>query len=565
VLRNLIILIAWLCLPLSATAGTVNDEIRRGVTQLRSGDDLTVNGDSLSSLIVLPALYERLGFAPLWTQTAAIDQLIDAIDNIDTDGLDSRDYHQAALHTLRQQLENNVQPNSALSAGYDLLLTDSLIRLGYHLLAGKVDPEKLDTNWNMNRSIGDLDTILAMAGAVQNARIPQLLERLRPQHPVYAHLKKALARYRAIQLHGGWGKIANGSTLKPGMSDPRVPTVRRRLAVSGEFEGSATTSQQFDGVLENAVKVFQVHHGLAPDGAVGPATLAAMNVPVTARIDAIRVNLERARWVLHKLPEKFVLVDIAGFEVRLMRDGRAIWSTRAQVGKPYRKTPVFSDTIRYLEINPTWTVPPTILKQDILPRLKKDPGYLNEKDMQVLTFSGTPVNSAAIDWRLYPQKPFPYLIRQRPGPHNALGRIKFMFPNPHAVYLHDTPSRGLFERNERAFSSGCIRIQHPFEFATLLLDDPAWTEQRLEDVVASKETTRVPLGKPMTVILLYWTVNAYGDGSVTFKKDIYARDGAILAALQQAFSFRKNLILNAEWSLLERAEIHSVAGFTADI
>jgi murein L,D-transpeptidase YcbB/YkuD len=229
-----------------------------------------------------------------------------------------------------------------------------------------------------------------------------------------------------------------------------------------------------------------------------------------------------------------------------MQDGQALWSTRAQVGKPYRKTPVFSDRIRYLEINPTWTIPPTILKKDILPRLKKDPAYLDQRNMQVLTFSGTPVDPATIDWSLYPETQFPYMIRQQPGPQNALGRIKFMFPNKHAVYLHDTPSQALFERSKRAFSSGCIRVQYPFEFATLLLDDPDWDRQRLEEVVASKETVKLPLRDPVTVILLYWTVNAPDDRTVTFKKDIYARDGAILAGLQKPFSFRQNLILDGQ-------------------
>lgn len=542
--RSLIFLVAWLCLPLPAAGGAVSDEIRRHVEQLRGDGGLTIEGESVSSLTVLPALYERRGYAPLWTQAAAVDQLTAAIDGIDTDGLDSRDYHRSALRRLHRRLADSSQHDASLAAEYDVLLTDSLIRLGYHLLVGKVDPEKLDANWNMNPSLGDLDAILAMASAVETARIPQLLEQLRPQHPTYANLKQALARYRAIQQRGGWDKVADGPTLKPGISDPRIPAVRRRLAATGELDTSSTTSQQFDSALEKAVKAFQTNHALVPDGAVGPATLATMNVSVAARIDQIRVNLERARWVLHNLPEKLVLVDIAGFEVRLMRDGQTIWSTRAQVGKPYRKTPVFRDSIRYLEINPTWTVPPTILKQDILPRLKKDPDYLDKNDMQVLTFSGAPVDSIGIDWSLYPENPFPYMIRQRPGPQNALGRIKFMFPNPHAVYLHDTPSRGLFERNQRAFSSGCIRIQHPFDFATLLLDDPAWTRQRLEEIVASRETTKVPLGNPVTVILLYWTVNAPDDRTVKFKQDIYARDGAILAGLQQPFGFRHDLVFD---------------------
>jgi len=264
---------------------------------------------------------------------------------------------------------------------------------------------------------------------------------------------------------------------------------------------------------------------------------------VQARIDQIKVNLERARWVLHDLPEDVVITDIAGFEVSYRRGGEIIWSTRAQVGKPYRRTPVFRDRIRYLEVNPTWTVPPTILRNDILPKLASAPDYLQQRDMQVLTHDGRPVDPSTIDWKKYPEQRFPYLLRQNPGPGNALGRIKFMFPNSHAVYLHDTPSRNLFERDQRAFSSGCIRVQRPFELAELLLDDPQWTRARIEEVVASRQTTRINLPDPVEVILMYWTVNTTDDGGLVFKPDVYDRDPAVLAGLNEPFSFRDAPIL----------------------
>lgn len=226
--------------------------------------------------------------------------------------------------------------------------------------------------------------------------------------------------------------------------------------------------------------------------------------------------------------------------------GEIIWSTRAQVGKPYRKTPVFRDRIRYLEVNPTWTVPPTILRNDILPKVAANPVYLQQKDMQVLTHDGRPVDPTTVDWSQYPQKPFPYLLRQNPGPGNALGRIKFMFPNKYAVYLHDTPSRGLFERDQRAFSSGCIRIEHPFQLAEMLLDDPKWTQASIEDVVASKRTTRINMADPLTVILMYWTVNNAPDGRAVFKRDIYDRDAAVLAGLNKPFRYRVSPILDEQ-------------------
>jgi murein L,D-transpeptidase YcbB/YkuD len=400
----------------------------------------------------------------------------------------------------------------------------------------------------MTTTIGDLDTILSLAESIESARIPQLIEQLRPDHAYYAYLQQGLVRYRTIRDQGGWQSVPDGPTLKPGMADARIPVIRERLSVTGELSSADTTIDIYDETLTGAVKQFQQHHGLTADGVIGPATVAAMNVPVQARIDQIKVNLERARWVLHDLPEDVVIVDITGFEVSYRREGKIVWSTLAQVGTPYRETPVFKDQIRYLEVNPTWTVPPTILQKDILPQMAKDPSYLQQKDMQVLTHDGNYVDPKTIDWSQYPQKRFPYLLRQNPGPNNALGRIKFMFPNKHLVYLHDTPNRNLFERDQRAFSSGCIRIMHPFKLAELLLDDPQWTQSRIEELVESKQTTRINLSKPVTVILMYWTVNIADDGGMLFKADIYNRDAAVLAGLNKPFSFRNAPILKGQTS-----------------
>ena len=540
--RILTFLLALAALPavFAVPSAPERDEIKQRIALIRDGAAVSIRDGHIASVIVLPALYERRDYAPVWTNPQAADQLIDILEDIDADGLDSQDYHLSTLQALHTELAG--KPDPVTRAEYDLLLSDSLIRLGYHLQDGKVNPEELDANWNMTQTLGDLDSILAMSRAIEQATLPRLIDELRPGNPIYTRMKKALAYYREVEAGVGWPQITDGPTLKPGMSSERVNAVRQRLLASGELHGD-TESIRFDDNLENAVKRFQQNHGLTADGIVGPGTLAAMNVPVKARIDQLRANLERARWVLRNLPDNYVITDIAGFRVNYSRDGKNVWSTRAQVGKPYRKTPVFRDTIRYLEVNPTWTVPPTILKQDTLPKIRKDPDYLRNKNMEVLTFSGKPVDPASIDWSQYPAKPFPYLIRQRPGPRNALGRIKFMFPNKHAVYLHDTPSRSLFDRDARAFSSGCIRVQHPFEFAELLLDDPAWTKERLLEVVDSRKTTKIPLKKPITVLLLYWTVDAGADGNVIFKPDIYARDPAIIKALNSPFRFRSSPIL----------------------
>lgn len=527
--------------PVFATSMLPQTEtIRTHVEQIREGSTLTIAGQTISSAVVLPALYERRGYTPVWDNPQAVRQLIETLEHVENDGLISNDYHLPVILKLQA---NNLVGDPATAAGLDLLMTDALIRLGYHLLVGKVDAEELDTNWNMTTTIGDLDTMLSLAESIESARIPQLIDQLRPDHAYYAYLQQGLMRYRTIRDQGGWQSVPNGPSLKSGMVDVRIPMIRERLRVTGELSFAETASDIYDETLTGAVKQFQQHHGLTTDGVIGPATVAAMNVPVQARIDQIKVNLERARWVLHDLPEDMVVTDIAGFEVSYRRGGKIVWSTLAQVGTPYRKTPVFRDQISYLEVNPTWTVPPTILQKDILPQLAKDQSYLQQRDMQVLTHDGKYVDPTTVDWSQFPQKRFPYLLRQNPGPNNALGRIKFMFPNKHLVYLHDTPSRKLFERDQRAFSSGCIRVMNPFELAELLLDDPQWTQSRIEEVVTSKQTTRINLAKPVTVILMYWTVNITDDGGMMFKADVYDRDAAVLAGLNKPFSFRNAPLL----------------------
>jgi murein L,D-transpeptidase YcbB/YkuD len=321
------------------------------------------------------------------------------------------------------------------------------------------------------------------------------------------------------------------------MTDNRVTTIARRLAITGDLGDAVTAGNNvYSGALADGVKAFQSRHGLEPDGAIGPATLEALNVPVEARIDQLRINLERARWVMDGISDDFIIVNIAGYRAYLVNDGKVTWDTKVQVGKPYHQTPVFRDEMTYVVMNPTWTVPYSIATKEMLPRIQRDPDYFKTRTFDVKNRAGENVDPNTIDWSQLSRGNFPYTFVQRPGPANALGRIKFIFPNEHAVYLHDTPSKSLFGRSERAFSHGCIRTQNPFDLAERLLASAGWDRARIDAQIESKETKTVHLPEPLPVLLLYWTADIGPNGESWFFKDIYERDQRVLDALEAPFA-----------------------------
>lgn len=415
-----------------------------------------------------------------------------------------------------------------------LLATEALARLAFALRFGKANPQTLEPDWNYSAQFTATDPAQWLREAIPSDDVIAHLHALRPAGPYYTALSAALRAYRALEDGGGWQAVPAGDTIKPGMQDSRVPYLRTRLVASGDVPAGVVppAADSFDAPLVAAVESFQRRHGLDVDGAVGRQTLAALNVTVAARIDQLRVNLERVRWVFHDLDDEYVAVNIAGFYAVYVDRGRIRWQARAIVGKPYRQTPIFRDELAYLELNPSWTVPPTILRQDILPKLRLNPGYLAERQLRVVDRNGGPVDAATLDWTTVSATRFPYYLRQNPGPDNALGRIKFMFPNTHAVYLHDTPARELFERPERVFSSGCIRIDDPLALAEQLLRDPSrWNRSTLETAIASGATQRVLLPRKVSILLLYLTAFPDAQGDIQFRRDIYGRDAAVLAAL----------------------------------
>jgi murein L,D-transpeptidase YcbB/YkuD len=531
----LFILLWFPALGVSAES-MVGSAIEARIDEFWTTGELRIGNASIASRDMLPDLYERNRFEPLWQNPQNIGDLIDEISTIASEGLRPEDYHLSELLAIKLLLEKSRPKNVGLQADFDILLTDSLIRLCYHLLWGKVDPDGIHPHWNMGRQVNpDKDPVGALERRLRTGTLAEGLKNIRPRYPRYHQLKNALAEYRTIQETGGWQPIPEGPTLKPGMIDERVVFLRRRLAATDDSVSKWSVSTYYDGTLVPAVKRFQKRHNLEPDGKVGKKTLAALNIPVQAKIDQLRVNLERARWVFHKLPREYLWVDIAGFKIHHCIEEQVVWSSRIMVGKPYRHTPVFKSKIKYIVFNPTWTVPPTILKEDILPKLKQGPDYLYEKKIRVIARDGSVVDPASVDWSVY-RTTVPFTLQQAPGPLNALGRVKFILPNRYFIFMHDTPSRHLFEKEDRAFSSGCIRVEKYAELARMLLNDQIdWSPEKIQELIDAEQTRRVNLTRNMPVILIYCTVSLDENGEVVFKDDIYERDPAVLKGLDEPF------------------------------
>lgn len=507
--------LAGCALNTAAAPDTATAFIEARVGQLRNGETVRAAGQVLASTVVLPDFYDQRAFRPAWTDPDNVSALLEAVRESMLDGLNPRDYHLEALEGLA-----SAPAGPRRDADLDMLATDATLRLAYHLRFGKVDVRRIDADWNFRPDPG-APLLSGPAQAIEQTlargRLREALGVLRPSQRVYEQLRGALARYRAIAAAGGWRFLPAGTTLRPGAADPRLPALRERLRIEGDLDPGADGDATYDEATEAGVRRFQERHGLEPDGLVGRRTLRALNQPVAGKIDRLRLSLERARLLLHDLPQRYVLVNVPGYRLYYI-DGTVRFAANVVVGKMVAKTPIFRAEITHLVVNPSWTVPPGIMQREVIPGLAKDPRYLEKKGLQRVGNR----------------------IVQMPGPDNALGRIKIMLPNRHLVYLHDTPQKQQFEADRRTFSSGCIRVQDVFELAALLLDDPQhWSQARLLEAADTGRTLTLNLHERVPVLLAYLTAVVRGEG-VHFFEDIYRRDPAELEALDAPFSFPRD-------------------------
>ncbi len=512
-------------------AKTVSDFLKRDIEALLKS---RLTKFKKAEIEGIRKFYEAREYKPFWYGADGklgphARQLFASIETVGEHGLDPAQYDIAKISEMPPATSD------AERAQMELRLTRLLVDYSGDLFAGSVRPSQTAPA-NYRRPVRP-DTEKLLGRAADASEFKTFLATLEPPARRYKRLKAALVKYRALAEKGGWQKIDAGPTLKPGMKDKRVEQVRKRLIVTGDLASLGTEPQTYDDALVAAVKKFQDRHGLGQDGKVGKNTLAEMNVPVDHRVQQIIINMERRRWLDPDLGVKYVFVNIADFELKYVEKDRTLHTARVVVGRVYHKTPIFSDRIRYVRFNPYWNVPYSIASKEMLPKIKKDPGYLARNRYLLLTKpldNSSAINPHSVDWSTVTRSRFPYYIRQKSGKGNALGTMIFMFPNPHNVFIHDTQARSLFSRDVRSFSHGCIRVEEPHKLAEILLKaNGGWTIDRIRKMGSKDDEVQIQLKEPVPVHITYITAWANGDGSVHFRRDIYKRDDVLIKILHR--------------------------------
>ena len=460
------------------------------------------------------AIYRDRGYRPLWvtgegrfTPQGAL--LIDRLADSRMDALDPAAYRIDRIRSVMAQGDA-----IGISAA-ELLLSAALVRYSADLW----DREDLDTG------------VLDRAASAENFN--SFIDGLAPADPAYRRLRDALVKYEAIVMVGGWETIQEGETLRSGASDSRVLALRRRLAFSGDLpEGADTESTDFDGELEGAVKRFQARHGLTADGAVGARTLEVLNVPAQVRAAQLAENLRLQRKPESRFGDRAIVVNIAAYELVMYDGGKEVLRSRTIVGLPDWQTPRLVSELKWLEINPTWSVPRNIAIKEIMPKLRRDgTEYLDERGFRLFDTQSRELDKETVDLTSIEGNGLPFILRQDPGPRNPLGKVKFMFPNDESIYLHDTPSRRAFGRTNRALSHGCVRVEAAAKLAMFLLKEEGWTQADYDKVLKSGRTYRVPLNNPMPVHIVSRTAWVDADNSVHFRNDPYGQGKSLQLAL----------------------------------
>ena len=481
--------------------------------------------------VALAQLYQQSSDY-LWLEqqqlTDRAKQALEFIASSTRHGLNPDDYHQDLLDEL-DPLHDESEARL-----FDLILSNGMLKLIHDISSGRLDPAIVDPKWSIPRTT--INAVGFLQDALSDKHFNERLLSLLPANDQYRRLEAAAQRYQDYVNAGGWPGIPLVTTVRPGASSGIIPAVRNRLAFESETADSARpiNFDVYDDKLVHAVRRFQQRHNLKSDGIIGPATIRAMNVPASARLQQIKVNMERLRWLPDNLGNRYIMVNLANYKLAAIEDDQVKLDMRVIVGKKKRPTPSFTGKITHVVFNPYWHVPNKLARLDLLPKQQANPDYLASHNFRVFTReagSRIEVDPASIDWQSLSEDYFPYSLRQEPGNRNALGRLKFVIPNPWAIYLHDTPSKSLFNSTQRTFSSGCIRVEDPLALANFSLGINN-IRQSMGEILNSQDEYKTRLVQPVTVYAVYSTV-WFDGGVLTSSPDSYKRDQKIAKYLTE--------------------------------
>jgi len=479
-------------------------------------NDYDIDTASLSHLYQHPVDYLWIDQQQLSLKAYdALEFIARSVDH----GLNPNDYHQDVLQHLEPAY------NKSEAHLFDLMLTDGLLKLIRDISTGRLDPVIVDPKWYIPRLPFNATEFLQHA--LSTNQLKTHLNSLLPASDQYRQLTAAAARYQNYVDRGGWSTIPETSELRTGNSHQNIPLIRSRLAAEDDTVSSPGYGQSnyYDAKLEQAVQQFQRRHSLNADGIIGPATIREMNISAAKRLQQIKINLERLRWLPDDLGERYIMVNLANYRLTAIDNNQTKLDMRVIVGKKKRSTPSFSSEMTHVVFNPRWYVPNKLARLDLLPKQQSNSDYFEHYNFRVFNNKNgkrTEVDPDSIDWQAITRQHFPYLLVQDPGNKNALGRLKFILPNPWKIYLHDTPSKSLFNQTQRNFSSGCIRVEDPLALAIFSMTSNN-TRQSLQDIINSDNNHSAKLEQPLSVYAIYATVWLNGN-ELMFSPDSYQRD-----------------------------------------
>ena len=508
----------------------LSDEIRNTLTMYKANNIDDSNISSLYFLNEITSFYEKNSFKANWIKNDKFNesaiQLKEVLLNVEDEGLDPKIYRVQFLEKFFSKETLSLKEKAIA----DIFLTNSFYLLAVHFSNGVIDPENLEEEWVSPKKNINLDDFIKES--IEQQKVKSSLYSLFPQHEKYYKLRAKLKFLRKIKRDGGWIKIDTSINLRFGMTGENIRKLKLRLKQSGDFSGEI--NEKYDDNLKKSIINFQKRHGLKQDGIVGPNTFKALNRDIEDLIKILEINMERLRWLPKTFGENYILTNIADLTLQVYENKQKAIEMNVIVGREERSTPVFSAKVSYLVLNPYWNVPKTIAVEDKLPLIKKDINYLKENNFTVVQYiNGKFVeqNYKEINWDRLNENNFNYLLRQKPGSNNALGKVKFMFPNKYSVYLHDTPNKELFTQDERDLSSGCIRLEEPFKLLEYILrKNNKWDLKKVNTILETNKETAIILENKLPIHIVYLTAWVDNENRLQIRNDIYGRDARLISA-----------------------------------